>query len=380
MVGVKIFVSGDFSPVRGVEDYLLKDYERKKVFGKLSDVILNSDISITNLECPLTLGNKSIDKIGPNLKSDPKIANVLKETGFNLITLANNHIFDYGQEGLMETIKSLKSQGLDFVGAGTTLEEAKKTYYKTVKGVKIAFVNFAEIEFSCATENHGGANPMHTIENYHLIKIAKENADKVIVIIHGGHEHHHYPSPETMKRYRFYAEIGADVIIAHHTHCIGGYEVYNGVPIFYSLGNFLFPPSDKNYQQSWFEGYAVVLKINKEEMDFEIFPYEQCKNKRVSIKLKSKNSEIFNNILNISKELNEEKILRERWEKYVKEKRKNYFLGRMAGHNKYVAFILNRFGLLKYFINRDKLRFNKQIVSCQAHNETAVKILEDYLE
>jgi poly-gamma-glutamate synthesis protein (capsule biosynthesis protein) len=185
-------------------------------------------------ECPLTLSSNAIEKIGPNLKAHPDIANVLGAAGFG----ANNHIYDYGQQGLLDALKILKNSGLAYVGAGVDLKEAQEPFFTEIKGVRLSFINIGEIEFSSAGPGRGGANPMDLIDNFHQIQNAKRNADHVIVIIHGGHEYYHYPSPQTLKRYRFYAESGASVVIAHHTHCIGGYEVYKGVPIFYSLGNF----------------------------------------------------------------------------------------------------------------------------------------------
>src|SRR5690554_8220427 len=97
---------------------------------------------------------------------------------------------------------------------------------------------------------------MNIIYNTNQIKEAKATHDKVIVIIHGGHEYYNLPSPRMQKQYRFYAEQGADIIISHHTHCISGKEVYKGVPIYYSLGNFLFTNT------SSFEDWYIVIVLD----------------------------------------------------------------------------------------------------------------------
>jgi len=238
-------------------------------------------------------------------------------------------------------------------------------------------LNFTEVEFTCADQNHGGANPLDLIENVRQINKAKEKADKVIVIIHGGHEHHKYPSPETQKRYRFFAENGADIILAHHPHCIGGYEIHEGVPIFYSLGNFLFPPRNKK-TESWFKGYAVMLNIEKNELNFEILPYEQCKNGNLSIKTKFKNSSIHREIEEISKKLKNEDIVNSKWKEYVEKKKR--FLAIMSGYNKYASTALSKMGLMDYFLNENKLQYNKQFITCQAHRETARTLLEKFLK
>jgi len=375
---INIFISGDFCPVRGAEKKLIKGLNPHEVFGGLSEVIKKADISVTNLECPLTNTNNPIEKIGGNFKSKPEIAKLLKDSKFDLITLANNHIYDQGGEGLKDTINSLEENGLNYVGAGVSLKKARKPFFMDIKGLKLAILNFAEVEFSCANENHGGANPMDLIDNVHQIKSAKEKADKIIVIIHGGHEHHHYPSPETMKRYRFFAENGADVIIAHHTHCIGGFEIYNDVPIFYSLGNFLFPPRPKRKLESWFEGYAVKIKISQKNIGFDILPYYQCKDNDISVEFKSESSDVYKKILKISEDLEDEKLIRSKWEEYIEGKKR--FIGYMNGYSKYTNYTLNKVGLLDYFINKNKLSYIKQFVTCQAHRETAKELLKKYLK
>jgi len=388
---INIFLSGDFCPVRGgAKEALLNNFDSGEIFGGFEELIKKSDISITNLECPLTSKENPIDKQGPNFKANPKLAGVLKRTGFDLVTLANNHIFDQGQQGLIDTLESLEKQDLDFVGAGLSLEESQNIFYKSVKGMKLAFVNFAEVAFNCANENHGGANPLDIIDNVHQIESARQNADKVIVVIHGGQAHHLYPSPEIKKKYRFFAENGADVIVAHHPHCVGGYEIYEGVPIFYSLGNFLFPKEiDK---KNWFEGYAVNLELGEESIDFEILPYEQCKNDDISIRLKSKDSEIYEKIMRISEGIDDDELIEAKFEEYLMENWDLFYLGGMAGLKPNIIKLIRwteKLGLpvsklIKKMIEKKisitDMRFIKMITTCQSHRERAVEILKKHFE
>ena len=131
-------------------------------------------------------------------------------------------------------------QAFSTVGAGDNLQQASKPLYIKIKNKTIAILNFAEQEFSVAGKNTAGANPLNIIDNYHSIQDAKQQADILLVIVHGGHEGYPLPSPRMVQTYRFFAEIGASVVVGHHTHCASGFEVYHGVPIFYSLGNFIF--------------------------------------------------------------------------------------------------------------------------------------------
>jgi len=390
MGNINIFASGDFCPVRGSAEIILNESNLKNIFGNLTKTILEADISITNLETPLTQFSNPLDKQGPNFKANPKIAKTLKDVGFNLITLANNHIFDQGQQGLKDTLESLENQNLKFLGAGLSLNDSQKPLYMSVKGIKMAFVNFAEVAFNCANENHGGASPMDIIDNTHQIKLARKNADIVIVIIHGGQAYHHYPSPETRKKYRFFAENGADVIIAHHPHCIQGYEIYEGVPIFYSLGNFLFPKEIDN--EYWFEGYAVNLEIGKDKIDFQIIPYEQCKNNKISIKMKSKSSAIYRKIEKLSKGISDDELIESKFEEYLEDYWDTFYLGGMAGLKTDIVRPIiwtEKLGIplskiLRKIIDKkisiSDMRFIKMIMTCQSHRERAVKILKNHFD
>ena len=374
----KIFISGDFCPAVGPTDKLLQEGAAKTVFGDLYEIIRNADLSITNLECPLTLSGSGIKKIGPNLKVRPKIASLLKSAGFGLVTLANNHIYDYGQQGLSETLDSLRRCGLSYVGAGLSLQEARKTFFIEIKDTKLAIVNFAEVEFSCANSEHGGANPMNLIDNIHQIQEARNNANHVLVIVHGGHENYHYPSPETLKRYRFYAESGAAAVIAHHTHCIGGYEQHKSVPVFYSLGNFFFPALCNNVPNCWYEGYALLLKITKDAVGFEILPYEQCRSGTFSID-RTKGKEIFRKIEDINRVLKNNEQITAKWEEFIRTKGLSYLAG-LSGFGRYKTAILRRLGLLEYFYRKSQLNFVRQMIRCEAHKEATLEVLSNYLK
>jgi len=381
MSELKMFITGDFRPYERTTKIIKTNSNPRKIFGQLYDIQKKSDITITNLEGPLTNKESPINKIGSNFKISPYIANFLKESGFNLVTLANNHIYDQGQIGLEKTLEKLEKENIDYVGAGKTLEKSKKPFLYSKNNLDVSILNFTEVEFSCANENHGGANPMDIIDNVHQIQKIKENVDYVILIIHGGHEHHHYPSPKTRKRYRFLAENGADAIIAHHPHCISGYEIYEDVPIFYSLGNFLFP-SKRNRPEYWHEGFGVVLNIKEEKIDFDIIPFEQFKNNKARIKIKSEKSDIYNKIKKISDDLDDDELLKSKFREYIEGKREEVFLGRMAGFRPSIIYGFRKLGifkLLKYFMRKKDVMFIKQMITCQAHRETAIKILKDYL-
>ena len=269
-----ILIAGDFCPQNRVSQQIDKgDYE--SVLGQVRGVIAKAEYSIVNFECPVTKGGeKPILKQGPNLQCSAKGIEAVKWAGFDCVTLANNHFRDYGDEGVKITIDACKDAGVDTVGGGKNLKEASAILYKIIGGKTLAVINCCEHEFSIATDNHGGANPLNPVQQYYAIKEAKEKADYVLVIVHGGHEHFQLPSTRMQETYRFFIDAGADAVVNHHQHCFSGYEFYNGRPIIYGLGNFCFDEGLKN-DSIWHEGYIATIDFEN-DYSISLHPYIQC--------------------------------------------------------------------------------------------------------
>ena len=254
---MKVFIAGDYYPNERVAD-VFKRGDYASVFSDLKPIVENTDYSIVNLECPVIERSAyPIEKLGPSLRCSISGIQALKYLGVNCVTLANNHFLDYGEDGVKDSIKTLDSFSVEHVGGGMDLVAASKTLYKAFNGRKLAIINCCEHEFSIATSTSAGCNPLNPIRQYYSIQEAKHKADKVLVIVHGGHEHFQLPSPRMVEMYRFFIDAGADAVVNHHQHCFSGYELWNGRPIFYGLGNFCFDNHSKR-SGSWTEGYAVT--------------------------------------------------------------------------------------------------------------------------
>ena len=274
---IKILIAGDFCPHKRIEQLVL-DNKCEEIYNDFMPYLENNNINIANLECPLTNSGSPIPKIGPNLVAQEKCIEAIKHGHFNLLTLSNNHIMDQGEKGLFSTIDLCKKNNIEFFGAGTNLEDASRILYKKINNKQFAFLNFSEIEFSTADVDKPGSNPLKPVQNFYSIKQAREKADHVIVIVHGGHEGYNLPSPRMIGTYRFFIDAGAEVVIGHHQHCLSGHEKYKGGMIFYSLGNFIFDnPNNKN--TDWNFGYCVKLLFNDLKLTYEIIPYKQCNEK-----------------------------------------------------------------------------------------------------
>lgn len=246
------------------------------IFGEITEIVRSVDYSVINLEAPLVDDiDRPIDKCGPNLRCSANGVKMIACAGFKCVTLANNHIRDYGDSAVKRTIKTLENFGLDYVGAGSNHEEAAKVLYKNIAGVTLAIINCCENEFSIATKQQYGANPLNPIKQFYSIQEAKSNADYVIVVVHGGHEHYQLPSPRMQDTYRFFVDAGADLVVNHHQHCYSGYEIYKDRPIIYGTGNFCMDKEPVSIGNNWNFGY-MVLWDTEDIANIKIVPYEQC--------------------------------------------------------------------------------------------------------
>tara|TARA_B110000240_G_C13512601_1_gene460693 strand:+ start:30 stop:1163 length:1134 start_codon:yes stop_codon:yes gene_type:complete len=355
----------------------------KDLINDITPFFEDSDFNIVNLESPVSKNNKQnkILKTGPNLNGNPKTFEILKELKINLVTLANNHIMDYGEIGLLDTLKGLKKYKISNVGIGKNIKDAVKPFTIEKKDVKIAILNFAENEWSNASDEKSGANPLDIIENIKQINKAKLCHDKVIVIIHGGHEYYNLPSPRMVKQYRFFAENGADVIIGHHTHCISGYEVYKNVPIFYSLGNMLFTIPNKNIE--WYTGIILELECEKDKMlKWKIHPIEQSqKDYRVSLLNGAQKERILNEVDKYSKIIKNEKEFMETWKLFIQSKKKtvNIFSPISSIKWRYLKGALNRLGFNKLLLKNAYLAQILNHIRCEAHKDVVSEILNDQI-
>lgn len=227
-MNIKINICGDVVPT-SINEELFKSGDVINLIGEeLSNLFKNSDLNICNLECPLTDSDIKIDKNGPSLKASKNTIKAIKDMNIHICSLANNHIKDYGKQGIVDTINVLKDNNIDYLGAGINMNEAKAPLIKEINGYKIGIYSCAEHEFSIASYNESGANPFDLYVVKDELKALKEKCDYLICLYHGGRELYQYPSPNLKKTCHFLIDSGSDIVICQHSHCIGCKEDYEG--------------------------------------------------------------------------------------------------------------------------------------------------------
>ena len=374
---VKILVCGDYCPQDRVQK-LIESQDYNSIFGEILTYTENADCSIVNLEAPVVNSDAyPIDKCGPNLKCSPSAVKALKYGGFSMVTLANNHFNDFGIQGVKDTLEECAKNGIDTVGGGLNLSEASRVVYRDIKGVKFAFINCCEHEFSIATNDSGGSNPLNPIKQYYAIQEALRTADKVFVIVHGGHEHYQLPSPRMKEIYRFFIDAGADVVINHHQHCYSGYEIYNNKPIFYGLGNFSFDRDNKK-NSIWNYGYMVLLSFDNESINYELIPYNQG-NEKPGIEVLSDRESFTASIVKMNALIADDAKLKESHLSFMKSTSNGYLMTFEPYQNRYLNALYKR-SLLPSFLGKKRILRLLNILECEAHLERSIDSLYNLLK
>ena len=267
----EIVIASDWAPIRAFEEIIARSPEA--VYGDVLPILRQGDLRIVNLECALSGDASPVWKSGSVFKGRPEHIRGLTAVPFEVVTLGNNHVFDYGTEAFRETLKLLGDHGIRSVGAGMNAEEARQPLVLEVKGVRIGIINFSEGEDLTAAVSGPGVFGWDVDAVVEGIRAIRPDVDILLVVCHGGVEYIPFPPPYLADAFRRAAEAGADLVIGHHAHVPQGVQFVNGVPICYSLGNFVFwQETDLLYRKL---GYLVKAGVSREGLSHvEIIPYE----------------------------------------------------------------------------------------------------------
>lgn len=239
------------------------------LMGGALDVIARGDFAVANLECALTDSENRIRKCGPNLKGKPEYAKLMASCGLTHLGLSNNHVMDFGVHGARDTEKALSDAGVVSFGVGENDQDSRKPVYLEKDGYRVAVVAVCEHEYSYALSDQYGSNPFDPFDTMEDITEAKKNADRVVVMYHGGKEQCEYPSPRLRKACRAMVRAGADIVLCQHSHCVGCRENYKGGEIVYGEGNFNFVSHSDH--PHWKSGLMMYAELG-DEIKVEYIP------------------------------------------------------------------------------------------------------------
>ena len=254
---MNIFFCGDVCVSNAIDNFLLPQ-----------ELLLNfnkSDFRFCCLEAPIVneVHNNKFPKAGPSLKQHKDVCKTLKY--FTHASLANNHIMDYCEDGLKDTINNLNNSNVAYGGAGLSYDEIYRPIILEKDNLKVAILCLAEAQFgSCKDKNDTkpGYAWIFNADNYKRIEELKKLNDFVICFVHAGLEMTELPLPEWRTCYRSLIDYGCDLVVGGHPHAIQGKELYNGKFIYYSLGNFFFNCQPEG--NLWNHSLSLQVHLKKE--------------------------------------------------------------------------------------------------------------------
>lgn len=239
-----IIAGGDIMLCRGTRKYI-DHFGSGYPFSEIRDEVRSHEIAIANLECPISArGKKFYPDKGIYFRALPDVVEGLKYSGFNVFTLANNHILDWGIDAVADTMHYLREGGVYFSGVGFTKKEASKPVQFNLKGVQVGIICYNDI-YPFSLVQAGKTVETHRLDSAteEVIRNMKEDFDVLIAAVHTGAEYLPEPEKEKIHTMRTLVDAGVDVVLGTHPHIVQRIEVYGGGLIVYSLGNLIFDQS-----------------------------------------------------------------------------------------------------------------------------------------
>ena len=254
-------------------------------YGIDPDLILemnSADIMMINNEFPYSDRGEPLEDKQFTFRAKPSTVSYLNELGVDIVSLANNHAYDYGEEAFIDTLTTLENAGIVYVGAGRNLQEARRPVCYIINNLRIAIVSATQIErldnpdTKGATDSSAGVFRCWNVDNLlETVRETKENNDFVIVYIHWGTENVDEIDWAQEKQAAEIAEAGADLVIGDHPHCLQQISIVNGVPVIYSLGNFWF-------NSKTLDTGMVKVTLNEDGLqNFQFIPCQQSGSRTV---------------------------------------------------------------------------------------------------
>jgi hypothetical protein len=205
---------------------------------ELKKILAQGHLNIGNFECPVTKCDDKIEDHPVHLKCGSINLKILE--GFYAFSLANNHLMDYGLNGLLDTIENLRKNGFEYFGGGLNQDEATKPLVLSKENIKVALIGVTRFSFSKNKSPGPARDSIFRLRK--SIKRLKKEKCFVVIYFHWGYEYVPYPAPRERRIAHQCIDFGADLIIGAHPHILQGIEKYKNKNIFYSLGNFIFDP------------------------------------------------------------------------------------------------------------------------------------------
>ena len=271
-----------------------------------------------------------------------------------------------------------RKEGIQTVGSGENITEAKKPLIVEAAGFKIGIMAFAEHEFNVASEYQAGANVLDVYYSFDDINDLRAKCDYLIVLYHGGIEHYEYPSPILQKKCRKMVESGANVVLCQHSHCVGTAETYKGGEILYGQGNTVF--GYRHGDPNWNSGLIVKVLLSKApevKASVQYIPVSAGVS-GIDVMSGEKAAAFMDDFSKRSQKINDKNFITNSWRRFCK-KNKNHYLPLLLGLGRILNYLNRKTKgcVVNSYYSKKLRRISLNLIRCEAHNEVIQTILDD---
>lgn len=372
---MKILILGDVGASQSNEQAFC-NAEKGLFSSEIQSICADADIVILNLEKPLTDVISPLGMCPPDYYAPTDTIHGIKLLNPKVAILANNHIMDQREQGLQSTMNVLTQNNIQYVGAGSNIDEARKPIIINEKGIKVGIYACCEKEFSFATETSAGANVFDPLETLDDIEELRKKCDYLVVLFHGGMEGYPYPTPYQQKVCRKMCEKGADIVVCQHSHIIGCEEKYQNRRIVYGQGNFLL---DETSDKNWFSGLMIEATLDSNNATVKYIPI-QVKDHIVCVH--SDYATVLEAFNKRSLEIEKDNMVEELFSHLSDTKLSDYLLI-LSGKSRLIRRVLRRLGITKYYrkvYSKDVCNMILDYLYCDTHREAIENGLIKHLQ
>jgi len=339
---VRLIACGDTGPVRTLESIVIR-IGSSYILGEIKNVLASADIVFANLECTFSNRGVPLNRV-PVFRIKPEAFSVIPDANIKVVSVANNHMFDYGPDAFQDTLGLLKQHDISCFGGGLRKEGASRPLILELNGLKFGFLGFRDCESHWYDHNSVYTEQMDPATMMQRVNLLRPKVDWLVLSLHFGWEYQFYPSPQDVKLCRKLIDEGADIILGHHPHYPQGLERYKDGIISYSLGNFIW---DQNFVGHTSSSFLLELELSKTQIiSARIVPFKLDRAYRLLL-----NNSAIGEIDALSNVIINDRKLEEEW----------YFITR----NKLIEFIRNLISVMKRkgLVRRDIQEFYRNTFS-----------------
>ncbi|MEZ9937559.1 CapA family protein [Vibrio breoganii] len=351
--------------------------------NRLNDLMNSGSFNVVNLEGPIIRNQSEYSqafKSGPNIYNTGNVLELLQKMKVKVVSLSNNHTMDYGEKCARATIEELNKIGI--TSCGYAIDNKNKSSYSIVSenGLELCFVSVSEIEWGGATDTRPGVKSFCIEDLAADITSLSSIYDGVVVLFHGGLEYSSVPSLKMVKQLRYIADCGAKLIVCHHTHVINGFENWNGTPIYYGLGNFIFEGKDKGH--AWRQG-IIVNAFFDEHANVSVKTYIAESDKSYSsVDLLPFDNLIYNRFEKLSENFNCDLVISSKWAEH-NDTQKHLNISTIsplnAIGNRYLRYFLKILGFNRFIFTKRYIAFLLVILRNESIRASIIHTLEKEL-